>query len=76
MIPFVPIIQRGERPFSMFANLQAKYDWVLDVLVYDSAENLVKGLAKAVIVPALEKHEELMTRKAQDLKTRDIQDYF
>lgn len=75
MIPFIPIIQKGENPFSMFANLQAKYDWVLDVLVYDSAESLVQGLVKAVIVPALEKHEELVIRKAQDRKTRDIQDY-
>ena len=31
MIPFVPILQDGESAFSMFANLQTKYDWVLDL---------------------------------------------
>jgi hypothetical protein len=32
MIPFVPILQDGEVAFSMFSNLQTKYDWVLDQL--------------------------------------------
>lgn len=39
--PFVPLIQEGESPFPMFRDLQQKYrGWVLDVLEYDSAENL------------------------------------
>jgi hypothetical protein len=75
MIPFVPILQKGESPFSVFRGLKAKYDWVLDTLVYDSTENLLRGLDKAVICPALQKSEELMSRKASELKTRDIQDY-
>jgi hypothetical protein len=75
MIPFIPIIQKGESPFSMFRDLGAKYDWVLDTLVYDSTENLLKGLDKAVIYPALQKSEELTLRKASELKIRDIQDY-
>jgi len=33
-IPFVPIIQEGESPFAMMANLQTKYNWVLDTLSY------------------------------------------
>jgi hypothetical protein len=32
MIPFVPILRKGETPSAMFANLQNKYDWVMDVL--------------------------------------------
>lgn len=75
MIPFVPILQKGENPFSMFRDLQNKYDWVLNTLVYDSTENLLKGLNKAVIYPALQKSEELMLKKASELKTRDIHDY-
>lgn len=75
MIPFVPILQKGERPFSMFSDINAKYDWVLDTLLYDSTESLVEGLDKAIIRPALEKGEELMLRKARELKTRGIQDY-
>jgi hypothetical protein len=29
MVPFAPILQQGEDPFSMFVDLQNKYDWVL-----------------------------------------------
>ena len=29
MVPFVPILQKGENPFAMFVDLQNKYDWVL-----------------------------------------------
>jgi hypothetical protein len=42
MIPFVPIIHEGEEPFSMFRDLKQKYgEWVLDILKYDSADNLI-----------------------------------
>jgi len=45
MIPFVPIIQEGEQPFSMFKDLVNKHhEWILDTLVYDSIDNLVLKL--------------------------------
>lgn len=76
MIPFVPIIEEGEKPFSMFVDLQNKYDkWVLNTLVYDSVPNLVRALEDAVIVPALKKHDELTLEKAKELKTRHTSDY-
>lgn len=76
MIPFVTILQKGERPFSMFRDLKAKYgDWVLDVLEYDSVENLRLAFESAIIAPALEKHAELTTRKAQEIVRRDIRSY-
>lgn len=76
MVPFVPIIQRGEAPFSMFRDLKQKYrDRVLDVLEYDSIANLVRGFEKAILVPALEKHAELMARRATEIVKRDIRDY-
>jgi len=59
----------------MFVDLQAKYDWVLDVLMYDNVDNLIKVLEPAILVPALEKSAELMARKAQAIKKRDIADY-
>lgn len=74
MIPFVPILERGEEPFSMLGDLQGKYDWVLDVLIYDSVEVLLDNLERAIIMPALDKHEELMVRKAKEVRMRDIQD--
>ncbi len=75
MIPFVPIIQQGERPFAMFRDLQSKYSWVLGTLEYDTSANLIKGLERAVVDPALVKHKELMEKKVANLPTRHIGDY-
>ena len=75
MIPFVPIIQEDEQPFSMFQDIHGKFDWVLDTLTYQSQETLIAGLEQAVILPALEMHEELMARKQAKPKTRRIEDY-
>jgi hypothetical protein len=75
MIPFVPILQDGESGFSMFSNLQTKYDWVLGTLGYDSFENLIANLDDAVINPALGKRHELELRKARDTPTRHVSDY-
>jgi uncharacterized protein YjbI with pentapeptide repeats len=75
MIPFVPILQDGEPEFSMFSNLQTKYDWVFGTLGYDSSDNLIANLDDAVINPALEKRHELELRKAQNTPTRHVSDY-
>jgi hypothetical protein len=75
MIPFVPILQDGESAFSMFANLQTKYDWILDLLAYDSSQSLIDVLDDAVINLALEKRHELELRKARNTPTRHVSDY-
>jgi uncharacterized protein YjbI with pentapeptide repeats len=75
MIPFVPIIQEGERPFAMFRDLQGKFDWVLDTLEYDSESTLVQVLDKAVIRPALKKHEDLMERRVVERQMKKAKDY-
>lgn len=76
MIPFVPIIKEGERPFEMFSDLWKKYrDWVLDPLYYDSVANLSRVLDKAVIEPAEQRRQVLQARKAQELITRHVKDY-
>lgn len=75
MIPFLPIIQENETPFSMFVDLQNKYDWVLDVLKYDTVENLIKVFDDAVIKPALEKAEELCFKKAKKITEKHVSDY-
>ena len=64
MIPMVPLLQKGEDPFAMFVDLQRKYDWVLDVLVYDSADRLATGLEAEIVAPALRKHANWSARKA------------
>jgi hypothetical protein len=76
MIPFVPIIQEGEEPFSMFRDLKLKYgEWVLDVLEYDSTQGLLAALEPAVVRPALEMSEQLLHKKAEKISKRHIRDY-
>jgi uncharacterized protein YjbI with pentapeptide repeats len=75
MIPFVPILQEGESAFAMFVDLQTKYDWVLQTLVYDSCENLIEALDDAVIDPALAKRHELEKRKVQTAPVRRASDF-
>lgn len=74
-IPFAPIIQKGDRPFSMMANLQSKYDWVLDTLEYETREQLLAVLEDAIINPALEKHNQLQLVKTQAPKIRSASDF-
>jgi uncharacterized protein YjbI with pentapeptide repeats len=75
MIPFVPIIQRGEQPFAMFKDLLGKYDWVLNLLEYDRLEKLLLAFKDAVVVPALKKRDELRAKKADLPVTRSIDDF-
>lgn len=75
MIPFVPIIQEGEKPFSMFKDLNIKYEWVLDTLIYDSVPNLLKSFEEAIIAPAIEMQNLLMIKKAEELMMRHVGDY-
>ena len=71
----MPIIQRGEKPFAMFRDLLGKHDWVLDVLEYDQLESLLAGFKEAIVVPALNKRDELRSRKADVRPKRSIDDY-
>jgi hypothetical protein len=70
-VPFVPIIQKGEEPFSMFRDLK-KYPWVLDVRRYGDKEMLLRHLDADVIQPALKKHNELIGVRAEELKILDM----
>ena len=76
MIPFVPIIHENEEPFAMFRDLQQKYgEWVLDVLKYDSTDNLLKILDKGVIRPALKMSKKLLVKKGEAIRFRHVRDY-
>jgi hypothetical protein len=73
MVPFVPILQQGEQPFSMFADLQNKYDWVLQpVLGYPSVERLIEVLEDKVVRPAEAKFNELLERRANQLRVENV----
>lgn len=67
MIPIVPIIQADEQPYSMFTDLKRKYEWVLDVLSYNSVDDIVTNLEEKIIKPALAKSNELAVMKARPL---------
>jgi uncharacterized protein YjbI with pentapeptide repeats len=76
MIPFVPIIQENEKPFSMFQDLKQKYgEWVLDLLKYDTAQGLLDVFDEAVVAPANEMAERLELKKAEQIQTRHVKDY-
>ena len=75
MVPFVPILQEDEQPFSMFRDLHNKYDWVLPILNYQSIDDLVSTLREAIIKPAMEKLDELNKRKAESILNRHTKDY-
>ena len=76
MVPFVPIIQEDEEPFSMFKDLHMQYKrWVLAPLKYDSVDGLIRVLDKAIINPALEVHNNLLAEKAAEMPQRHVKDY-
>ena len=63
-VPFAPIIQEDELPFSMMADLKSKYNWVLDTISYDFVETLLDILKEEIIDRAIKKHDELRIIKA------------
>jgi uncharacterized protein YjbI with pentapeptide repeats len=63
MIPFASIIREGERPFSMFRALQAKYDWILPTWVYRSQSHLVSQLKTRIVDPCERVRLELTRRR-------------
>src|SRR4051812_31140643 len=75
MVPFVPIIEQGEEPFAMFKDLWVKHrKWVFEPISYTSVEELVQGLSEGIIEPALERFDELMKMKAEELPVRRMAD--
>jgi uncharacterized protein YjbI with pentapeptide repeats len=76
MIPMVTIIQKGERPFSMFKDLWIQYkDYVLEPLEYDSLEQLQRVFMNAVVDPANQRLELLRKQKAEEMCMRYAKDY-
>jgi hypothetical protein len=73
MIPFVPIIERGEEPFSMFRDLWIKHrEWVLDPIRYPSVDRLIEVLDTEIIAPAQARFAQLQVRKAEELRVKDV----
>jgi hypothetical protein len=68
MIPFVPVIQEGEAPFTTFVDLWHKYrDGVLDPFPYTSVSELREVFDKAVVARAKRTRAVLEVKKAEEL---------
>jgi hypothetical protein len=73
MIPFVPILERGEEPFSMFRDLWIKHrQWVLDPISYPSVDRLIEVLDTEIIQPAQVRFADLLALKAAEIRIREI----
>ena len=67
MIPFVPIIEEGEKPFAMLKDLWLKHrDWMFEPIYYSSLDRLVDALDTEIIKPAEVRFAELLARKAEE----------
>jgi hypothetical protein len=73
MVPFVPILQEGEKSFAMFVDLQNKYDWVLQpVIGYPSVDRLIEVLEDKIVRPAEAKFNELLARRTKRLLVDNV----
>jgi len=71
-VPFVPIIREGERPFSMLADLQRKYDWVMPTLTYRDGNELARHLERGIVAPALATLARLTRRRRESVESIQI----
>jgi len=73
MVPFVPILQEGEKPFAMFTDLWIKYgEWVRRPISYSSVDRLIKGLDAEIVRPAEKMFVRLLARKAKKLRVKKL----
>jgi hypothetical protein len=62
-----------EQPFSMFVDLQNRYDWVLQPVVgYPSVDRLLEVLEDKVVRPAEAKVNELLARRTNQLRVENV----
>jgi hypothetical protein len=73
MVPFVPILQKGEEPFAMFTDLWIKHrEWVFEPIRYPSVDRLLEVLDAEIIRPAQTMFANLLAKKAEVLCVRDV----
>lgn len=76
MVPLVAIIQKDDKPFPMFQDLRQNHgDRVLDLLEYDSLENLMNVFEEAIVNQALNKANIILQQKTEQIKIRSTKDY-
>ncbi len=61
----------------MFQDLHTKYSsWLLEHLAYDAKEDLLMALDAGIIGRAVERHDELVIKKAKEVKTLHTKEFF
>ena len=62
-IPFVPILEKGNRKYEMFSDI-LEYDWVMKPIIeFDTTESLIDSIPSKIVMPAekrLEKRQRLL----------------
>jgi hypothetical protein len=71
-IPFVPILEEGEEPYSMYRDLM-KYDWVLKPLITYRTKEILLANFKKIVDRAWKKHLELQRKKNDELEGTPIE---
>jgi uncharacterized protein YjbI with pentapeptide repeats len=73
MVPFLPIIKEGEKPFALLEALRAEHsDRVFEPIYYSSLDALIGALDKEIIGPAEARFDELVVRKAETMKGKHV----
>jgi hypothetical protein len=73
MVPFRPIIEKGEKPFAMLQDLWIKHrEWVFEPIYYSSVDALIASLNEKIIQPAEARFVELVRRKAETMGGEDV----
>jgi|SRR5271166_3937827 len=73
MVPFRPIIEEGEKAFSMLQDLWIKHrEWVFEPIYYSSVDALIGSLDEKIIRPAEARFVELLARKAERMKGEHV----
>jgi hypothetical protein len=72
MVPFVPILEKGQDPFAMFVDLN-KYDWVLKpIIAYSSVDRLIEVFEEEIVRPAEAKFDELLRLRTEKPLTKTV----
>lgn len=74
-IPFVPIIQRGEAPFSMFNDLRTKYPWMLKPVDYLSVETIPVIFEQHILNRAEQTYRALQASKSRSSDVLSFEDF-
>jgi uncharacterized protein YjbI with pentapeptide repeats len=73
MVPFIPILEKGEEPFAMLQDLWIKHrDWVQPPIRYPCVDRLIEVLDPKIVEPAKARFAALLAKRAEEMPIEDI----